>query len=95
MYFEGTGYVPGVCKCHINWAFMSGRFLPEASTWYKDMEKITGVEPRNATFEDLQRIFKCNGVWSKDCNSKGLQFPLKCTYPPCNLCTKNHPGKYL
>ena len=91
--FEGTGYVPESCKDHIGWSFKTGKFSAAASRYYKNMEKITGVEYRSASFEDFQRYFKCMDRRNEDCNSKGLQFPLKCTYPPCNMCTKNQPGK--
>ena len=77
----------------MDYAFNVGKLEAEASEWYKDMKKITGVEPRDASFEDFQRLFKCNDMRPIDCNGKGLQFPLNCTYPPCNVCTTNQTGK--
>ena len=62
------------------------------------MKKKTGVEPRDGTFEDFQRIHKCNRVSdliAKDCNDNGLEFPLVCSHPPCDNCGANIPGTYL
>ena len=77
------------------WAFHKGKYRDEANDWYEDMKKKTGVEPRHGTFEDFQRIHKCNDMKKKDCNDKGLEFPLNCSYPPCDNCRVNIPGTYL
>ena len=92
---DDTGYVPKSCKPHMDWAFNVGKFSQQANEWYKDMKKITGVEPRDASLEDFQRIFKCIDLAPEACNKEkdALQFPLTCTYPPCNVCTINQPGK--
>ena len=86
-YNEEDGFIPPICKSHINWAFTVGKHRAEANVWYRDMKKITGVDPKDASFKDFQRFFKCNGNWAKDCNDKGLQFPRSCSYPPCDKCT--------
>ena len=102
-YFAGGGYVPEKCRVHLIWAHSNGwgwnkgpgKLWPEADEWYKDMKKQTGVEPRDGSFEDFQRIFKCNGIHANDCNNNGLRFPLTCSYPPCNTCNENQPGKCI
>ena len=104
LYFAGGGYIPEKCRVHLLWAHTDGwetarggpgKLWPEANEWYKDMKKQTGVEPRDGSFEDFQRIFKCNGLHASDCNDRGLQFPLTCSHPPCNTCNQNQPGKYI
>ena len=103
LYFAGGGYIPEKCRVHLIWAHSNGfgfnkgpgKLWPEADEWYKDMKKQTGVEPRDGSFEDFQRIFKCNGIHDYDCNNIGLQFPLTCSYPPCNTCNENQPGMYI
>ena len=47
---------------------------------------VAGVSPRDATFYDFQRYFKCKNEHDTDCNKKGLSFPSDCSYPPCNQC---------
>ena len=73
--------------------------MGDENLWYGNIKKIAGVEPRDASFEDLQRAFRCNEknnpTIEKECNAKGLEFPLKCTYPPCNTCNVKQPGKYF
>ena len=63
-----------------------GKKHPDADKWYRNMKEITGVDKFEATFGDWQRQFKCNGNWAIDCNEMGLEFPLTCSYPPCNTC---------
>ena len=73
--------------------------MGDENLWYGNIKKIAGVEPRDASFKDLQRVFRCNEknnpTIEKECNAKGLEFPLKCTYPPCNTCNVKQPGKYF
>ena len=85
-FYNKDGFIPSKCKSHINWAFTFGKHRAEANVWYRNMKKITGVDPKDASYKDFQRIYKCNGIWAKDCNDKGLQFPLSCSYPPCDKC---------
>ena len=89
----GTGYIPEVkghrghtCKDHLNWAYSTGKYDARKDQWYPEMKKVTGSEPKDASFEDFQREFKCKDVAKNDCNGKGLQFPLTCSSPPCNQC---------
>jgi len=77
--------VPQSCQDDINWALKTGKLKhPE---WYPNMEETCGVSVKDASFEDLQRYFKCKNVNSIDCNDKGLLFPKICTSPPCDVCT--------
>ena len=77
--------VPKSCREHIDWAFNRGKVSnPE---WYSNMGQTCGVSVQEASFEDFQRLFKCEDIASKDCNGQGLGFPSTCTTPPCNVCT--------
>ena len=87
--------IPPSCKPHIDWAFSNGKFHAKANEWYKGMEKSTGVEPSQATYEDFQRLFKCHDLFKSDCNDSGLDFPLQCSLPPCNECSIIPGSKYL
>ena len=55
------------------------------------MLEVTGVNPTDATLKDFQREFKCKNLELGDC--KGLQFPLTCSFPPCNQCSIENSGK--
>ena len=50
------------------------------------MKEMCGVTSQEATINDIQRYFKCKDIAKADCNDKGLQFPSKCTTPPCDEC---------
>ena len=77
--------VPSSCQNHIDWAFNTGKNTnPE---WYSSMKDSCGVSVKEASFEDFQRLFKCNDISKKYCNDRGLQFPTTCSVPPCNVCT--------
>lgn len=84
---DATGFIPGSCKPHIKWAHESGSKRKEAATWYPEMEEVTGSKPEHATFADFQREYKCKNIRSSLCNDKGLQFPLTCSFPPCDQCS--------
>ena len=58
------------------------------------MEMVTGAKPKNAVFEDFQRYFKCKKVYKDYCNDEGLEFPLTCSFPPCNQCAIEFEGKF-
>ena len=60
--------------------------MPEASNWYGKMKDICGVAFQDGTLEDFQRYFKCRNMHFEKCNDKGLEFPSKCSVPPCNQC---------
>jgi len=76
--------IPSTCRGHLQWAYETGKVSnPE---WYSDMTRVCGVSVQDATFEDFQRLFKCENIASSDCNDKGLQYPAECTSPPCNTC---------
>ena len=60
---------------------------------YEKMKKVTGARLEDAKFEDYQRLFKCepnslNQVPSTGCNTETMDFPVKCSFPPCNVCYK-------
>ena len=90
-----VGYVPPKCINRIEWALTKGKYKKDGNVWYDGMKKKTGVELRYATYEDFQRLFKCKGIWKEDCNEKGLEFPLLCSYPPCDNCEAKISGTYL
>ena len=69
--------------------------MPEAPNWYGRMKDICGVTYEDATFEDFQRYFKCTHIQSEKCNDKGLEFPNKCSVPPCNRCIYNQGVRFL
>ena len=93
-YNEGNGYIPSTCREHIVWAHEYGKHDPHANDWYSDMKKITGVEPSDASFYDFQRLYRCNGNRKNECIDKGLEFPLLCSYPPCDQCVFNNTGTF-
>ena len=94
--FVGRGYVPDLCVVWgIEWAFEKGKYKTEANEWYKDMKEVTGLEYRYASLEDFQRYFKCKELEKEKCNDKGLEFPMICSYPPCDTCVTNISGNYL
>ena len=85
--------VPESCAPYITSAFNEGKFDADADSMYPQMKAITGVEPRNAKYEDFQREFKCQNLQFNDCNANGLGFPPQgCSFPPCNECTVSNPG---
>lgn len=84
---ELTAFIPTKCKKHLTWAHTIGKVSTKASTWYSNMRKVTGVDIASATMEDFQRLFKCDGIQSEDCNNRGLKFPKSCTVPPCSKCS--------
>ena len=59
------------------------------------MQVVTGVTPLEALVEDFEREFKCKNLEPNDCNEKGLQFPSRCSFPPCNQCSVESNGKLL
>ena len=77
--------VPDSCREHLNWAFNIGKYThPE---WYASMEETCGVSVEDASYEDLQRYFKCKNINPEDCNDRGLSFPSTCTMPLCDVCS--------
>ena len=65
---------------------------------FDEIEHISGVPKRGATFEDMQRYFKCrdgqhaSNLIQDDCNDRGIRYPVTCSQPPCNNCNA-FPGK--
>ena len=85
--FEGMcrNYVPSSCRAHIDWALTAGKEHALASRWYADMPMVAGVHYTLATFWDFQRYFKCTNN-QPSCNSRDLEFPPTCSFPPCDNC---------
>ena len=57
------------------------------------MKRVTGARLGDAEFGDFQRLFKCepnslDGVPSTGCPIEDLEFPMSCSFPPCNVCYK-------
>ena len=80
-YFSG---IPDSCKDHLKYAIAIGR--NDQEDVYAGMKEMCGVTSQEATINDIQRYFKCKDIAKADCNDKGLQFPSKCTTPPCDEC---------
>ena len=76
-------------------SFEYEKYFPYAQNWNRDMRKTIGVEPIHASFNDFQRMYKCKDIWKENCNDEGLQFPLTCSYPPCDKCAVNLTGTYF
>ena len=71
----------------LEWAINTGKLHENANNFYGSMIDISGVAFHDGTFEDFQRYFKCKNVHPEKCNDAGLQFPTKCSVPPCNQCS--------
>ena len=78
-------YVPITCDALIKQAEMQ---RDAEETQYTTL--VTGVPFEEATYEDFQRLFKCNDIHKAECNDKGLQYPRLCSHPPCDQCTVNY-----
>ena len=92
-YGVGKPLISESCKQHITWAFNIGKKYLEVDQYYPQMIDVTGVSPKDATFEDFQREFKCRNLHIVDCKKQLLQFPLTCSFPPCNRCKVDIVGK--
>ena len=88
----GASYVPIPCDPHIRKAIVDRNML-NAHDMYPNMPQRTGVLAKNATYEDFQRIFKCKALKRDDCNHRGLQFPRRCSHPPCDQCNVDYQSK--
>merc|ERR1719322_334738 len=81
--------IPSSCRGHIDWAFNTGKNTnPE---WYASMQDRCGVSVDDATFEDFQRLFKCEEIAKTDCNDQGLQFPTTCLFHHAMFAPFHHP----
>ena len=87
-------YIPERCKEHINLALTTEKTKKPINKIYQRMKDIVGVEPFDATYEDFQRMFKCQNLYIRDCSDKGLRFPVKCSVSPCDTCTSRFIGKF-
>lgn len=72
--------MPPLCKSHIDWAWNDETPLPKLEQTCGVNEKI-GIQQA-----DIARYFKCYNMHKDDCNDKGLDYPTRCTCPPCNRC---------
>lgn len=74
--------VNSVCSDHVAWSAKGGKNDPNAATWYANMMSISGVDYKQATVNDFQRLFFCAPPGGNAC---GLP-PCTCSKPPCNTC---------
>ena len=88
----GKSYVPIQCDDFIKKAVLD-RNMFNAHDMYSDMPLTTGVLAKHATYEDFQRLFKCENLQNGTCNDNGLQFPRSCSHPPCHLCRVDYQSK--
>ena len=77
--------IPNACRHHIDWAFHTGKSANPQD--YSGMQKKCGVTVQKASYQDFQRLFKCENIHQQHCNGQGLTFPTTCSVPPCNKCT--------
>ena len=89
----GEFYVPPQCNEHIENAMENAKDAIYARRAFPQMKTVTGVRPRDATYEDFQREFKAKNLHKSDCNDKGLRYPRVCSHPPCHLETVDFRGK--
>eukprot|EP00931_Biecheleriopsis_adriatica_P015448 TRINITY_DN117_c0_g1_i7.p1 TRINITY_DN117_c0_g1~~TRINITY_DN117_c0_g1_i7.p1 ORF type:complete len:698 (+),score=162.31 TRINITY_DN117_c0_g1_i7:227-2095(+) len=73
-----------VCAQAVKWAGKDGKWDPHATSWYSDMKAIAGVEIKDATQDDFQRLYFCAPPGGKGENC-GMA-PCHCSKPPCNTC---------
>merc|ERR1712038_735640 len=71
-YSRAASGIPSTCQGHIEWAFNTGKNTnPE---WYSSMKDKCGVSVADATFEDFQRLFKCEDIAKKDLTTEDYSF---------------------
>jgi hypothetical protein len=71
------------CRSVVDWAATGGgKYDTHASTWFEDMQTITGMDFKQANRDDFQRLYFCSPPGGKACGSP----PCHCSKPPCNTC---------
>jgi len=71
------------CKDSVIWGQRDGRWQPEASIWYHDLMRFTGMPYTTASLEDFQKASWCG--MAEQGHECGLP-PCSCSYPPCDIC---------
>eukprot|EP00933_Yihiella_yeosuensis_P008033 TRINITY_DN1132_c0_g1_i2.p1 TRINITY_DN1132_c0_g1~~TRINITY_DN1132_c0_g1_i2.p1 ORF type:complete len:581 (+),score=132.63 TRINITY_DN1132_c0_g1_i2:90-1832(+) len=72
------------CAKDVNWAHRHGKWDHHAHEWYADMQDVTGVNIRQASEEDFQKLYFCAPPGGKQCGTP----PCSCTHPPCDKCSQ-------
>eukprot|EP00933_Yihiella_yeosuensis_P069957 TRINITY_DN7715_c0_g1_i1.p1 TRINITY_DN7715_c0_g1~~TRINITY_DN7715_c0_g1_i1.p1 ORF type:complete len:546 (+),score=79.46 TRINITY_DN7715_c0_g1_i1:90-1727(+) len=78
--------IPPRCANDIRWGYEHGR----KQAWYANdfgaaVQRVANVSLNDATFQDMQRLYKCLNLNSWNCGAE-LGFPSTCSHPPCNTC---------
>jgi len=72
-----------ICRSTVTWAATGGgKWDPDAHTWFEQMKEISGVDYKEATLEDFQRLYYCSPPGGKACGTP----PCGCSKPPCGQC---------
>jgi len=72
-----------VCKSVVEWAATGGgKYDTHASSWFEDMQTITGVGYQQGSLDDFQRLYYCSPPGGKACGAP----PCHCSKPPCDTC---------
>lgn len=71
------------CRKTVDWvSHGGGKWDPKASSWFHDMELVTGVNYKKATSDDFQRLYFCSPPGGSACGAP----PCHCSKPPCDKC---------
>mmetsp|Transcript_67589 Transcript_67589/g.200989 ORF Transcript_67589/g.200989 Transcript_67589/m.200989 type:complete len:619 (-) Transcript_67589:131-1987(-) len=70
------------CKEPVVWAAGGGKWDPQAAEWFSQMKEIAGVDYKQATQDDFQKLHYCAPPGGKQCGSP----PCHCSKPPCDKC---------
>jgi len=89
----GFPFVPPTCQVHLDWAVTTGKNFDPPLADYSKMKSIAGVDLQEATIDDFQLLFKCEGIQMNDCNLAGLELPSTCSNPPCECTSVPPPPK--
>jgi len=77
-----------ICRGSVQWAAAWGKYDPNASSWFEEMQIIAGIGFFEATLEDFQRMYFCSPPGGIACGSP----PCSCSNPPCTTCFGGLPG---
>jgi len=71
------------CKSVVEWAATGGgKWDTHAPSWFEDMQTIAGVNYKQASRDDFQRLYYCSPPGGKACGAP----PCQCSKPPCGTC---------
>lgn len=77
------------CRQHVEWAYKTGRKRPWMKDAYRAVTELAGVELKDTSLEDFQRLWYCGGVGGTEpCGAP----PCSCTRPPCDGCYRGTAG---